>query len=38
MHICPAEIGAALMIFEQATLVYWYYKMKVLEIWRGWRM
>lgn len=31
MHICPAEIGAALLFIEQATIVYWYVKMRVLE-------
>lgn len=27
MHICPAEIGAALLMIEQATLTYWYIKL-----------
>lgn len=29
MHICPAEIGAALILFEQITHIFWYL------IWRG---
>ena len=29
MHICPAEIAAALIIFQQATFMYWYAKMRV---------
>jgi len=31
MHICPAEIAAALLALEQATIMYWYAKMRVLE-------
>ena len=29
MHICPAEIAAALIALEQATITYWYLKMRV---------
>lgn len=29
MHICPAEIAAALFMLEQGTLMYWYIKMRV---------
>ena len=29
MHICPAEIGAALIMMQQATLVYWYARYRV---------
>jgi hypothetical protein len=29
MHICPAEIGAALIMMQQGTLIYWYLKMRV---------
>ena len=32
MHICPAEIAAALIMIEQATMIYWYAKMRTLEI------
>ena len=35
MHICPAEIGAALILFEQAQYSYWYAKWRIQEIWRG---
>ncbi len=38
MHICPAEIGAALILFEQASMVYWYLVWRAQEIWRGWHM
>ncbi len=32
MHICPAEIAAALFMFEQATVMYWYLKMQAQGI------
>lgn len=38
MHICPAEIGAALILFEQAQHSYWYMRWRAAEIIRGWRM
>jgi hypothetical protein len=30
MHICPAEIAAALFMLEQTTLMYWYLKMQLM--------
>lgn len=32
MHICPAEIAAALFMLEQGTLMYWYLKMQAQGI------
>ena len=29
MHICPAEIAAALFMLEQAAVMYWYLKMQI---------
>lgn len=29
MHICPAEIGAAMILLQNATLTYWYIRYRV---------
>lgn len=28
MHICPAEIGAIMILLQHTTLIYWYLKMQ----------
>ena len=38
MHICPAEVVAALIMFEQAQYSYWYAKWRIQEFIRGWNL
>jgi hypothetical protein len=37
MHICPVEIGAVLIMFEQAQYSYWYLRWKLSEWREAWR-
>jgi len=38
MHICPAEIGAALILYDQAKYSFWYIIWRAKEILRGWNL